>query len=581
MKERSYQGTPASPGIAIGPAFVIDEGPSEWKEESKGSVQEELQRLKQALLRAEREIEELHEEARGRLGEKDAAIFEAHKMFLSDPDLIERAEQLIRQGSSAVESWNNVVNEYVSQLEALEDPVFQARAVDLRDVGDRVLRIMLGKERKVPVPQSPSIIVAAELSPSQTILIPREMVLGFCTVLGTTTSHVAILSRGLGIPAVVGLPPEFLAGVNQGDELVVDGNEGVVIVSPEESTTERYKREMEKWSRSREALLSLSDLEAVSVDGRRIEVGANLGGGGDEEIKLALDRGAEGIGLLRTEFLYMERERPPSEEEQITEYRRYLDGMSGRSVIFRTVDIGGDKAIPYLRLPREPNPFLGKRGIRLSLAEKELFRTQLRAILRAGAGHRGVKIMFPMVSGVDEVRAARELLDSVRNELREEKAQFAEEIEVGVMIEVPSAAVMADVIANEVDFFSIGTNDLSQYTLAADRTHPEVGKMADALEPAVLRLIKMVSDAAHEAGIWVGICGELAGDALAAPVLLGLGIDELSMAPNSIPEVKARIRQWNYEDAKALAEEVLNLESAEAVRRFLTEKASSFAESNG
>ncbi len=572
MRERLYQGTPASPGMAIGPAFVIDEWASEWKEQRKESVQEELQRLKQAILRAEREIDELHKEAIGRLGEEDAAIFEAHKMFLSDPDLMERAKQLIQQGSSAVKSWSSAVDEYVSLLEDLDDPVFRARAVDLRDVGDRVLRIMLGKEQKIPVPQSPSIIVAAELSPSQTILIPREMVLGFCTVLGTTTSHVAILSRGLGIPAVVGLPPEFLADVSEGDELIVDGNEGVVIVSPEESTVERYKREMEKWSRSREMLLSLRDLEAVSVDGRRIEVGANLGGGGDEEIKLALDRGAEGIGLLRTEFLYMEREHPPSEEEQITEYRRYLDGMSGRSVIFRTVDIGGDKAIPYLRLPKEPNPFLGKRGIRLSLAEKDLFRTQLRAILRAGAGHRGVKIMFPMVSGVEEVRAAREQLDSVRNELREEKERFAEEVEVGVMIEVPSAAVMADVIASEVDFFSIGTNDLSQYTLAADRTHPEVGKMADALEPAVLRLIKMVSDAAHEAGIWVGICGELAGDALAAPVLLGLDIDELSMAPNSIPEVKSQIRQWSYEDAKALAEEALNLESAEAVRKLLRER---------
>lgn len=569
MGEKLYKGIPVSAGIVIGPAFLIRTESPEARWESKGSTEEELQKLRQALIRAEQEITEIHKEAIERLGQKDAAIFEAHKLFLSDPDLIGEVERSIRDGYSAARAWKEGIDKYALKLEALEDTVFRERALDLRDVGDRVLRIILGGTRKIPVPECPSIVVAMELSPSQTILLPRDKILGFCTVRGGATSHVAILSRTLGIPAVVGLPIEFLSDVTGREWLVLDGNEGVVIVAPSKRTIKEYERKAKDWGRKRAEVLSASSLEAISLDGRRIEVSANLGGGGDEEIRLALSRGAEGVGLLRTEFLYMERDRPPSEDEQISEYRRYLEGMGGRSVIFRTVDVGGDKAIPYLDLPKEFNPFLGKRGIRLSLAEKKLFRTQLRAILRAGVGHQGVKIMFPMVSGIAEVRAARTHLEEVRKELQSESIPLAEDVEVGIMIEVPSAALLADVLSQEVDFFSIGTNDLSQYTLAADRTHPEIGKMADALDPAVLRLMKGVVEAAHKASIWVGVCGELAGNASAAPLLLGLGIDELSMAPNSIPEVKSQIRKWSYKDAIELSLEALGLESADAVKKLL------------
>jgi len=484
--------------------------------------------------------------------------------------LLQAAEKGIAAGKTAAAAWQQAIEDQAAMLEALNDPIFSARAIDLRDVGQRVVRLLAGKSNEMPLPDEPSIVVAYELTPSQTILLPKDLVRGFCTVQGSKTSHVAILARGLGLPAVVGLPEDFLETVSTGDMLIVDGDEGVVILNPDEATLAVYQQKAAAEAERQAAAQALGSGPAVTPDGQRVEVAANLGGGGEEEARRAVALGAEGVGLLRTEFLYMERHTPPNEDEQTAAYAAYIRALEGRPVVFRTVDIGGDKALPYLDLPAEANPFLGKRGIRLALAQPDLFRTQLRAILRAGAGTQGVvKIMFPMVATLEEVRQAKVHLEAARQSLEAEGVPFAQDVEVGIMVEIPAAALMADAFATEVDFFSIGTNDLSQYTLAADRTHPEVGKMADALHPAVLRLIARVVEAAHAEDVWVGVCGELAGDPLATPVLLGLGVDELSMAAPAIPEVKAQVRRWSVAEAAALACEVLALPSVQAVREML------------
>ncbi len=568
MAERRFHGIAASGGVAIAPAFLFTD-PADGEAPSPaatGRVEEELARLYRALEAAHTEIQALYDAARERVGEQEAEIFHVHAMFLDDPTLTKQVEEAIRRGESALAAWQQAVEAQAAMLEALNDPVFSARAVDLRDVGARVAAHLAGKAHALALPPQPSIIVARELTPSQTIMLPHELVRGFCTVQGSKTSHVAILARGLGLPAVVGVDAAVLDAARDAALMIVDGETGEVIVSPTEETLAAYRAREAALARARTQAQASAAAPAITPDGHRVEIGANLGGGGRAEAEQALAFGAEGVGLLRTEFLYMERTAPPDEEEQIAAYAPYLEVMAGRPVIFRTADIGGDKDIPYLNLPAEANPFLGQRGIRLSLARPAMFRTQLRAILRAGAGKRGVKIMFPMVASVEEVRAAKAHLAAVRQALEAEGLPHAQDVEVGVMIEVPSAAILADALAPEVDFFSIGTNDLSQYTLAADRTHPEVGPMADALHPAVLRLIKQVVEAAHARGVWVGVCGELGGDPLATPVLLGLGVDELSMAAPSIPAVKAAVRAWPLAEAQALAAEVLALASAEEVR---------------
>ncbi len=569
MTEKLFHGNPTSKGIAIAPAFVLAQVVDIAETNVTASPAEEKERLQQALATAHTEIHQLHEKALQRLGKEKAAIFEAHEMFLSDPTLLQQVDTAIEQGESAPKAWQAAFEQQAALLETLNDPIFSARAVDLRDVGQRVLRILTRRSTDVNEPDQPSIIVAENLTPSQTILLPKELTLGFCTVQGNQTSHVAILARGLGIPAVVGMPAAFLDAVHTGDAMLLDGKAGLVYLDPSAETLARYRAAMERDRVEQEASRRAGQQPAQTPDGRTIEIGANLGGNGRVEAEQAVQLGAEGVGLLRTEFLYMQRDTPPDEAEQVEAYRPYLEVMAGRPIIFRTVDIGGDKPLPYLRLPAEANPFLGKRGIRLSLANPDLFVTQLKAILRAGANSTGIKIMFPMVAALDEVRAAKKYLAEARQALEKQGLPYAQDVEVGIMVEIPAAAVLADVLAPEIDFFSIGTNDLSQYTMAADRTHPEIGKMADAMHPAVLRLIQQVVIAAHAAGIWVGICGELAGDALAAPLLLGLGVDELSMAPPSIPAVKAQIRQWRYEDAQKISTEVLKLSEPEEVRRYL------------
>ena len=485
-------------------------------------------------------------------------------MMLDDPDLIEAVRLAIRQeGINAEAALHDAAESYAQALAALDDEYLQARAADVRDVANRVLRVLLNvAESPTAGLKAPSIILAADLAPSDTVMLDKSLVLGFCTAAGGATSHTAILARGLGLPAVVGAGTDILA-LPDSAPLILDGEAGWLVVEPDAATTAAYQAK-QAGADAAEAVARASAHEpAITRDGRRVEVVANIGNVAGAHAALAA--GAEGVGLLRTEFLFLERTSLPSEEEQYRAYKAIGDAFGGLPVVLRTLDVGGDKELPYLNTPPEQNPFLGVRAIRLCLSRPELFKPQLRAALRAGAGN-GLKLMFPMVATVGEVRQARAVLAECRAELQAQGLPVAERMEVGIMIEIPAAAVVADQLAKVVDFFSIGTNDLSQYTMAADRTNAGVASLADAFQPAVLRLIRQVIDAAHAAGKWVGLCGELAGEPLAIPILLGLGLDEFSMNAPAIPTAKQVIRTLRVDEARAIAATVLELESAEEVR---------------
>jgi phosphoenolpyruvate-protein phosphotransferase len=433
-------------------------------------------------------------------------------------------------------------------------------------VGQRVLRTLLGRSALPGLAlKKPSVIVARDLAPSQTVSLEKRLVLAFCTAEGGPTSHTAILSRALGLPAVVGLGRDILE-VAEGATLLVDGDRGEAILEPDERSLQAFNERGRQARQKAEAEQARASEPAVTRDGHRVEIVANVGSSADAETALAC--GAEGIGLLRTEFLYLDRQVAPSEAEQGFAYDSILDIMGQRPVVVRTLDVGGDKSLPYLDLGHEANPFLGWRAIRMCLDRPDFFKTQLRALLRSGAGH-DLRIMFPMVSTLEEVRKAKVLLAEAQDEAQAAGHPVAEGVQVGIMVEVPSVAVLADLFASEVDFFSIGTNDLTQYTMAAERTNNRVAHLSDALHPAVLRQIQRVIAAGHEAGIWVGVCGELAGDPEGVPVLLGLGLDEFSMSPPLIPRAKAILRRWTLTEARQLAEEALKLDTAGGVRELV------------
>jgi phosphoenolpyruvate-protein phosphotransferase len=500
-------------------------------------------------------------------GPDDAAIFQAHALILEDPELFEAVRVKIEEQCLNAESaLSDAAEMYVELLESLDDQYLRARAADVRDVTDRVLRILLGVTMSNSVElANPAIILARDLTPSDTVLLDKSLVLGFCTAEGGPTAHTAILARGLGLPAVVGVGPDLLE-IPDGTMLILDGSSGTVMAAPDTEMVSTYR------TRQKTAAVMLAQGReqahepAITRDGHRVEVVANVGS--VDGARTALEAGAEGIGLLRTEFLYLGRTSLPDEDEQYRAYRAIADMFGDRPVILRTLDVGGDKDLPCLPLPQEMNPFLGMRAIRLCLARPELLRSQLRAALRAGVG-RNLKVMFPMVATVSEVRTARTMLHTCRDELVARGQPAAEEMEVGIMVEVPSAALIADHLAAEVDFFSIGTNDLSQYTMAADRTNARVAALATGYQPAVLRLVREVIAAAHAQDKWVGLCGELAGEPLAVPILLGLGLDEFSVSPPAIPLVKQTIRALSLDEARAVAQQALALESAEAVRELV------------
>lgn len=567
---RTLTGIPASPGIALGPAYLIRVESVQFERRTAQDPEEEWLQLEAALAHAAEEIANLRQKTEAEVGEEEAAIFEAHSLFLEDPELLGEARRRIEEDrSNAPAAWADAIDGAVEKLEALEDEYFRARAADLRDVGQRVLRLLVGQEEASITDLSrPSIILAIDLSPSDTARLDKSKVLAFCTARGGPTSHTAILARGLGKPAVVGLGDELLE-VEPAEFLATNGAEGKVWINPDNPTRSRMEAEATAQAARMESELEDSLEPAITTDGHQVEVVANVGNLADAQA--ALSYGAEGIGLLRTEFLYLDRETAPDEEMQTSVLTEIFRTMEDRPVVVRTLDIGGDKPLPYLPMEKEENPFLGWRGIRLCLDRLEVFRPHLRAILRAGHG-RDLRIMFPMIASLEEVQRGIAEVKLVSKALETDGLDYCSTPQLGIMVEVPSTVTLADRFAPEVDFFSIGTNDLTQYTFAAERGNPRVANLGDAAHPAILRQIQRVIEAAHAAGTWVGLCGELAGAEHAIPILLGLGLDEFSMAPPFIPHAKSVIRKWDLASARALAEASLELDTAQQVRDLVADR---------
>lgn len=566
---KTLRGIAASSGIALGPAFHFRQTELHVERTPGKDPAAEWARVEAALVTAREQLAEVQAQAERESGAEQAAIFEAHAMMLDDPDLLGTVRTAIEGDRlNAEAAIYDAAEGYAQALEALEDEYLSARAADVRDVSSRVLRILLGvAESPAAGLITPSIILARDLTPSDTVMLDKSLVLGFCTAAGGATSHTAILARSLGLPAIVGAG-EGVLGIAERASLILDGGEGVLLIDPDQKTTATYRDRQAHAAATLDAARAHAQEPAITPDGHRVEVVANIGN--VEGAGIALAAGAEGVGLFRSEFLYLERTSLPDEEEQYAAYRAVAEAFGDLPVILRTLDVGGDKELPYLETAPEYNPFLGVRAIRLTMPRPELFKPQVRAALRAAVGT-NLKLMFPMVATVAEVRMARALVEECRQELKTEGTPFSKSMEIGIMVEIPSAAVMADQLALEVDFFSIGTNDLAQYTMAADRTNALVAPLASAFHPAVLRLIERVIDAAHEKGKWVGLCGELAGEPLAVPILLGLGLDEFSMNPPAIPLAKQIIRAMPLEQAREIAHFVLNLESGEAVQQWVRE----------
>jgi phosphoenolpyruvate-protein phosphotransferase len=521
----------------------------------------EIQRLMTACKTGQEELAALKENVGGRSKSNEAEIFEAHRMILEDVALLERTKKAIKNGTNAEKAWMDAIEYFAQMMEQIPDETLSSRCIDIRDAGRRVLGHLLGIAIGGTALTEPSIIVGDDLTPSDTVSLDKDLVLGFCTAGGGPTSHTAILAKAFGLPAVVGLGRKILS-VPEGTLVLVNGDKGEVTVDPGEDTKTGFVGQEEEAEAERQVARIAAQAPAVTADGDRIEVVANIGGLADAP--LGVRNGAEGVGLFRTEFLYLDRNALPTEEEQIEVYKAVFSHYLGMPMVVRTLDIGGDKVIPYLDLPKELNPFLGWRGIRMMDGAEEIFLQQFRALLQAGEGV-DLRIMVPMVSGMTEIQAAKAVMDKAKTELKAEEKPFTEKVQFGIMIEVPSAALMADRLAKEVDFFSIGTNDLTQYTLAVDRTNSKVAHLANPLNPAVLMLIKHTIDSAHAEGKWVGLCGELAGEPLAAPILLGLGLDEFSMSPARVPVIKQVMRKLKKDACQSLAAEVLTFMNAQEV----------------
>ncbi|KAB8332250.1 phosphoenolpyruvate--protein phosphotransferase [Scytonema tolypothrichoides VB-61278] len=567
------QGIPASNGVAIAPAFLYHPTLMNIQQYHVENIEQEWQNLQLALRMAYEEIQALLSQASIQIGDAEAAIFDAHLLFLEDPVVLESVHQRIfEQHLNAEAAWQAVVNELANNYRTIEDSYLRERVADVVDVGQRVLRVLSRFESHIIISDDspthlnlsePGILITTDISPSDTARLDPTKVLGICTTSGSALSHSAIIARRLGIPAIFGLPPEILQVANH-TIIALDAESGRVWTEPERDIQIALEAKRNAPQITHQQAIATATSPAVTRDKtRQIQVYANIGGISDTQEALSL--GAEGVGLFRTEFLYLERTTPPSEEEQFAVYQRIAQLLDNRPLIIRTLDVGGDKPIPYLNFPQETNPFLGWRGIRFCLAHPEILKTQLRAILKASLGHQ-IKIMFPMIATVQEIQAAKAILAQVQAELRQAGIPFDEKMEVGMMVEVPSAVVLAEQLAAEVDFFSIGTNDLSQYIMAADRTHPQVASLVDAMHPAVLRMIQQTVQAAQKAGIWVGLCGELAANPLAAPILLGLGLDEVSLNPQGIPAFKQAIAQLTMVEAEAITASALQQDSADKVR---------------
>ncbi len=560
-------GVAASPGVCRGTVLVLKDndptpGPREIPE---SAVPREIERLEQAIVVIRGEIQELQRRLAEELGTRDASIFEVHLLILEDPALLGECLRRIREMRlSAEAAFQDVAREYIDSLSAFADPYLRERAVDIRDVMQRVVNHLVGKTSSggPPVLNEPVIIITRDLTPSVTAQLDRTKVLGFATDVGSLTSHTAILARSLKIPAVVGLH-EISSRVVSGQQVLLDGHTGSVFINPTDQTLFEYGQLTRRRLQFEERLREIRDLPAVTPDGTRIIVSANLELADDAPV--VREVGAEGVGLFRTEYLFLAGSSAPGEEEQFQAYRAVAETVKPDGVIIRTLDIGGDKFAPYLRMPHEVNPFLGWRAIRFCLNQRDMFRTQLRAILRASA-HGNVRLMYPMISCVEELIEANALLAECKQALSAEGHAFAERLEVGAMIEIPSAVLIADSLAPHVDFFSIGTNDLIQYTLAIDRLNDRIAHLYQPTHPAVLRMIRLTVEAARRRGIWVGVCGEMAGDPMLVPLLIGLGVNELSAAPASVPRIKHVIRRCRIEEARQFADWAVDQPGSTAIQ---------------
>lgn len=563
-----YKGTGASPGVALGKALVIEHSELNIEKKNIENVETEVEKLQAAVEESKKELEQVKERAKVELGEHEAEIFEAHLLVLQDPELIDQTIAKIRDEKvNADFALNEVKEMFVSIFESMDNEYMRERAADIKDVTNRVLRHILGiKVVDLSALSEEVILIAHDLTPSDTATMNKKMVLGFLTNIGGRTSHTAIMARTLEIAAVVGLS-DVTENVKDGDFIVFNGETGQVIVNPDEKVINEYRDLKAKFDEEKEALKQLIGKNSITLDGRHVELAGNIGSPNDLEGLIKND--AEGVGLYRTEFLYMDKEDDfPSEEEQYEAYKAVLEGMNGKPIVIRTLDIGGDKELKYFKMDEEMNPFLGYRAIRLCLDRTDIFKTQLRALYRASV-HGKLRIMFPMISSLEELLKSKEIIKEVLSEMDAEGIEYAKDVEVGMMIEIPSAAVISDILAKHVDFFSIGTNDLIQYTCAVDRMNQKISYLYNQFNPAVLRLIKMVIDNAHKEGKWVGMCGEAAGDQRMIPILLGMGLDEFSMSPISILPARKFITSVNYEDMKKFANEVLTMGTAEEIKAYV------------
>lgn len=563
-----YKGTGASPGIALGRALVIEHSELVIEKKTIENIDKEIQKLESAVKVSKEELTKVKEKALAELGEHEAEIFEAHLLVLEDPELIGSAISKIRDEKvNADYALNEIKEIFVAMFESMDNEYMRERAADIKDVTNRVLRHILGiKVVDLAGLDEEVVLIAHDLTPSDTATMNKNMVLGFLTDIGGRTSHTAIMARTLEIAAVVGLN-DITKKVKDGDYIVFNGDTGEVIVNPDEETKAKYASLKEEFEEYRKSLELLKGQASITTDGRHVELAGNIGSPNDVEGLIKND--AEGVGLYRTEFLYMDKEDSfPTEEEQYEAYKAVLEGMNNKPIVIRTLDIGGDKELPYFEMEAEMNPFLGYRAIRLCLDRKDIFKTQLRALYRASV-HGKLRIMFPMISSLEELLDAKEVIKEVLKELDAENIAYSNDVEVGMMIEIPSAAVISDVLARHVDFFSIGTNDLIQYTCAVDRMNQKISHLYNQFNPAVLRLIKMVIDNAHKEGKWVGMCGESAGDQRMIPILLGFGLDEFSMSPISILPARKLITSLSYADMQKFADEVLAMGTAKEIKEYV------------
>ncbi|MCM8797952.1 MAG: phosphoenolpyruvate--protein phosphotransferase [Candidatus Omnitrophica bacterium] len=568
-EEKILKGIPASPGIAMGQAFLMEmEEPTVPRRQiSDEDLPNEIARLEDALIQTRKEILEIQKKIAEEMSYEHAEIFNAHLLLLEDKMFLEEVISRLRKEKFIVEYiLVDVIKKYIKVFSKMDDEYLRDRISDIDDVGKRILRHLIGQQRQdLSKLKEKVIVVAYNLSPSDTALMHKENVLGFVTDIGGRTSHTAIMAKSLEIPAVVGLE-KVSRLVKKGDYLIVNGNDGSVIINPREETIKKYQEELLKFEEFIHRLEGLKELPAETLDGYRVKIAANIES--PQEIPSVIAHGAFGIGLYRTEYFYMNRKDLPSEEEQFEAYRRVAIQMAPHPVTIRTLDLGGDKFISQLDIPYEINPFMGWRAIRFCLARPDIFKAQLSAILRASVEGK-LRLMYPLISGIEELKQANRILEEVKEELRQKNIRFDEDIEVGAMIEVPSAAVTSDILAKEVDFFSIGTNDLIQYALAVDRVNEKIAYLYEPAHPAVLRIIKNIIDSAHEAGIWVGMCGEMAGEVLFTPLLLGMGLDEFSVSAVNIPEVKQVIRSITITQAKEITRQCLSFSTSEEILEFL------------